>query len=911
MHKKSILSIPISINDTGDAPHATAILDVKSTTKGVLVPRLTSTEYNAITSPATGLLVYDETNDVFVFYNGTTWVALGGGGTGTDDQTLSFSGTNLSIEDGNSVDLASLQDGTGTDNQDLSFSGTLLSIEDGAGVDLSSLQDGVNDADADPMNEIQDISLSGTDLSISDGSTIDLSSLQDLDEISDADGDTKVQVEENSDEDRIRFDLGGEEKVSFRENVHGLFRINISTSNSSNTFIGDMAGANTNSPQTLEGNFNTFIGNLAGIDNTIGSKNTFLGNIAGRGNTTGSSNTFVGHNAGIENEDGMSNTFIGTSSAIQARSGSYNTFVGEGAGRFVTGGTYNTYIGRSAGFRRFSGERNTILGSRSEALGASSGGSDNVFIGFEAGRIEGGSHKLYIENSSSSSPLIYGEFDNDILRINGELQIGTEYSLPLVDGSANQFLQTNGSGTLSWASIDQTMVEDGDGDTKIQVEENVDDDQIRFDIGGTESLIYRKNASGLLLIENGNTATNTFFGLGAGSNTDSLNGTSNTFFGVESGRDNTSGDGNTFIGYKAGFDKGSGDDNTFVGSGAGESMTGSSDNTMIGQNAGTLQTSGGSNTYVGQAAAVNRMAGSKNTIVGSFAGATGSGHDNVFLGYEAGYSEQGDNKLYISNSRFRDPLIYGEFDNEILRINGELQVGTEYAFPLTDGSDENILVSDGSGQVSWGTTDIIADDDGTTKIQVEEGNNDNVIRFDASGIEAATMTHLMTTINHPTSGSSSDHRGLRIHNSGTNANYWNLYTTNSLGTLELYSKNGGSAEVVRIENDGDIDAKSFNPTSDFFQKKNITSIDPTTILQTIEDLPISKWQYIGDDDYHIGPMAQDFYAAFGLGKSDKSINLLDGQGVALAAIQALKKENDGLKEEVQRIKKLLDQLLEE
>jgi hypothetical protein len=85
-----------------------------------------------------------------------TIAGVGVGDSGTDDQTLSFVGTTLSIEDGNSVDLSSLQDGTGTDDQTidvLSLAGTTLSLSlenDGQAaqtVDLSSLQDGTGTDD--------------------------------------------------------------------------------------------------------------------------------------------------------------------------------------------------------------------------------------------------------------------------------------------------------------------------------------------------------------------------------------------------------------------------------------------------------------------------------------------------------------------------------------------------------------------------------------------------------------------------------------------------------------------------------------------------------------------------------------------------------------------------------------------
>jgi hypothetical protein len=65
------------------SPNASSLLDISSTTKGVLVPRMTTAERNAISSPATGLLVYDNTLNAFYFYNGSAWATMGGGGSGT------------------------------------------------------------------------------------------------------------------------------------------------------------------------------------------------------------------------------------------------------------------------------------------------------------------------------------------------------------------------------------------------------------------------------------------------------------------------------------------------------------------------------------------------------------------------------------------------------------------------------------------------------------------------------------------------------------------------------------------------------------------------------------------------------------------------------------------------------------
>ena len=64
---------------------------------------------------------------------------------------------------------------------------------------------------------------------------------------------------------------------------------------------------------------------------------------------------------------------------------------------------------------------------------------------------------------------------------------------------------------------------------------------------------------------------------------------------------------------------------------------------------------------------------------------------------------------------------------------------------------------------------------------------------------------------------------------------------------------------------------------------------PDAVLQELSRLPISTWRYRWDPDdvRHLGPMAQDFAAAFGLGPDERVITSVDAQGVSLAAAQAL------------------------
>jgi hypothetical protein len=82
---------------------------------------------------------------------------------------------------------------------------------------------------------------------------------------------------------------------------------------------------------------------------------------------------------------------------------------------------------------------------------------------------------------------------------------------------------------------------------------------------------------------------------------------------------------------------------------------------------------------------------------------------------------------------------------------------------------------------------------------------------------------------------------------------------------------------------------SWSTLSDRRLKKNIKTIDPLQILAAVASLPIGEWSYITQDPNirHVGPMAQDFYAAFGTGADSRHISSVDADGVALAAIQGL------------------------
>jgi len=96
--------------------------------------------------------------------------------------------------------------------------------------------------------------------------------------------------------------------------------------------------------------------------------------------------------------------------------------------------------------------------------------------------------------------------------------------------------------------------------------------------------------------------------------------------------------------------------------------------------------------------------------------------------------------------------------------------------------------------------------------------------------------------------------------------------------------------------------------SDRNAKTNFEALDTGSVLDRVANMPIQEWNYKTHDDgiRHIGPMAQDFRAAFGLGYDDKHLSAMDVAGVALVAIQGLntkaERENAELHAELRRTK---------
>ncbi|MEM9293984.1 MAG: tail fiber domain-containing protein [Acidobacteriota bacterium] len=121
---------------------------------------------------------------------------------------------------------------------------------------------------------------------------------------------------------------------------------------------------------------------------------------------------------------------------------------------------------------------------------------------------------------------------------------------------------------------------------------------------------------------------------------------------------------------------------------------------------------------------------------------------------------------------------------------------------------------------------------------------------------------------------------------------------------ELSVDTTGNLEIL-----GDLTANGMVTMSDRNAKKNFQSVDGAEVLQAIAELSVTTWSYKRDDDTvrHIGPMAQDFHAAFELGKDERHIAPQDTASIALVGVQAV---NERLQSEVDALQAANATLLE-
>ena len=192
---------------------------------------------------------------------------------------------------------------------------------------------------------------------------------------------------------------------------------------------------------------NAAIGSSALRHNTTGYDNVAIGPEAMRSNTTGYSNAAIGYEAMRSNTIGYVNVAIGYAAMYYSQTGNGNVAIGYqscgyGTGAVFTSASNHTIIGYQAGYN---------IGTNDSA---------NVMIGYQAGFNEVGSNKLYISNTNTATPLIYGEFDNGILSFYADVGIGIAPTEKL-QISGNIFLTTDSQKILFGTGKDMSIYYNG------------------------------------------------------------------------------------------------------------------------------------------------------------------------------------------------------------------------------------------------------------------------------------------------------------------------------------------------------------------------------------------------------------------------------------------------------------------
>jgi hypothetical protein len=204
--------------------------------------------------------------------------------------------------------------------------------------------------------------------------------------------------------------------------------------------------------------------------------------------------------------------------------------------------------------------------------------------------------------------------------------------------------------------------------------------------------------------------------------------------------------------------------------------------------------------------------------------------------------------------------------------------GSTLPFRIRPGAPSNSIYIDVDGDIGMGVTS--PDPDVRLQIQANENDNFGGLRVENSG-----------TGNVQTQFASTSGAG------------WEWRQTFREGDMIFDSQEDGANEW-EVDIDGNVTATSFNPTSDRNLKQGFDPVDPAEVLERLAAIPVTRWSYRGDADGtpHIGPVAQDFHAAFGVGADDRHISTTDADGVAFAAIQALYQQLQETRAELEKLR---------
>lgn len=342
---------------------------------------------------------------------------------------------------------------------------------------------------------------------------------------------------------------------------------------------------------------------------------------------------------------------------------------------------------------------------------------------------------------------------------------------------------------------------------------------------------------------------------------------------------------NVFFGQSAGIATSTGTNNTFIGHLAGQNNNTGSNNLFAGHFAGNLNTTGIENVFLGQEAGKANISGEKNVFVGEDAGvANTTGTNNVYIGNGAGRLSTGAVQQVAIGSEALASTTTGDFNTAIGYFS--LKENTSASFNTAVGESSLQQVTTGGFNTAVGRFAL------QTNIS---GSSNTAIGINA-GFETG-FTDLDNTVVIGAEAKVSQSETMVLGRTSMKRWAFGLTTPGSGHALEVGSANtnGNGAYLTQ--------GGTWTNASDINKKEDFTKLNGTDLLQKITELPITKWRYKGSEEYHIGPMAQDFYKLFALGTDDKGISTVDPAGIALAAIQEQQKIIHQLLKRVEALEK--------
>ena len=656
----------LGINSTGAPAAGSAILDVSSTEKGMLVPRMSKAQKIAIVSPATGLLIYQESPDSigFHYYNGTRWnwidtassksgwLTTGNSGTDTaihflgttDDKPIMFRQNNLwmgqlntkthnyfigaasgfnntAVQNHAFGDSALFNNTTGIGNTAMGYRSMF-----GSGPITGSVNVAVGN------NSLRSLTSAAQNVALGDNSLGTLST-----------GSSNVAIGAGSMENAVK----GVSNIAIgthalRSNDSASYNIAIghsalySTDSIRNVGIGYEALAFNNRKDNVALGYRAgYLNNYLQSNPDLGNENTYVGFVSGYYPNTGNQNTAVGYRAlqgaGYFAADDPGNQFY-----------KRNVAVGDSALTYAYGND-NVAVGYKTLSNSGSAGRHTAIGSR--ALSKTNAGYPNTAVGYSSqdsattasantsvGSFALAQNKTGFNNTAIGNAAMYEAYNpvvsnypydntavgNDALRF-------TRYFGHVAVGAGA--LRNDTSGLYNTSVGYLSMYNNLSGSNSVAV--------------GTSALRY--NLTGFA-----NTA------VGTNSMFNHIENDFNTAIGYESMVSDTSGSLNTAIGWRSLRTAQNSHQNTALGVGALEFTDSSTANTAVGR--GAMIGSSGITSHMAYNTVMGFYAGAYMdsvkyvTAIGTNAGYKNLGNENTFIGYNSGYGGAGSGVSGIENT---------------------------------------------------------------------------------------------------------------------------------------------------------------------------------------------------------------------------------------------------------------------